>query len=281
MADVCENCDVEVNDCSCDNVSFSSVGSEHLSSQVHADNVFVQNMSSLSAQNNIFCDSNVQESSPFMHNVSDNMLSASNATVLSSFKDDSSVLNASLNSNHACHTLNLGLTGKGMRIGHLNIQGLSNKIDQVKLMLTSRNNSVHILGLSEIKLEDYHPDSVFLIDGYQKPMRKDRLEGGGGIIVYIKEGVVFKRRSDLELKELECVWLEICPTNSNSFLICFMYRHPNARVGWNESFENCLDKIYGVEKELYILGDFNRDLFNTNIKRNWLDFFPRLVCIKW
>ena len=112
----------------------------------------------------------------------------------------------------------------------------------------------------------------FLIDGYQKPIRKDRLEGGGGIIVYIKEGVVFKRRSDLELNELECIWLEICPKNSNSFLICFMYRHPNARVGWNESFKNCLDKIYGVEKELYILGDFNRDLFNTNIKRNWLDF---------
>ena len=40
----------------------------------------------------------------------------------------------------------------------------------------------------------------------------------------------------------------------------------------NESFENCLDKIYGVEKELYILCDFNRGLFNTNIKRNWLDF---------
>ena len=150
-------------------------------------------MSSLSAQNHIFCDSNVQESSPSMHNVSDNMLSASNATVLSSIKDDSSVLNASLNSNHACHTLNLGLTGKGMHIGHLNIQGLSNKIDQVKLMLTSRNNSVYILRLS--KLKDYHPDSVFLIDGYQKPIRKDRLEGGGGIIVYIKEGVVFKRRN--------------------------------------------------------------------------------------
>lgn len=267
MADVCENCDAEVNDCSCDIVSFSSVGSKHLISQVHADNVCVQNVSSLSAQNNIFCDSNES-----LQYVSDNMLSASNATVLSPIQDDTSVMNASLNSNHACHTLNLGLTGKGMRIGHLNIQGLSNKIDQVKLMLTSKNNSIHILGLSESKLKDYHSDSVFLIDGYQRPIRKDRLEGGGGIIVYIKEGVVFKRRSDLELNELECVWLEICPTNSSSFLICFMYRHPNARVGWNESFENCLDKIYGVEKELYILGDFNRDLFNTNIKRNWLDF---------
>ena len=166
--------------------------------------------------------SNVQESSQSMHNVSDNMFSASNATVLSSIQDDTSILNASLNSNHACHTLNLGLTGKGMHIGHLNIQGLSNKIDQVKLMLTSKNNSSHTLGLSDRKLKDYHPDNVFLIDGYQKPIRKDRLEGGGGIIVYIKEGKVFKR-SDLELNELECVWLEICQTNSNSFLIYFMY----------------------------------------------------------
>lgn len=132
MADVCENCDAEVNDCSCDIVSFSSVGSKHLISQVHADNVCVQNVSSLSAQNNIFCDSNVHESLQY---VSDNMLSASNATVLPPIQDDTSVMNASLNSNHACHTLNLGLTGKGMRIGHLNIQGLSNKIDQVKLTI--------------------------------------------------------------------------------------------------------------------------------------------------
>ena len=116
----------------------------------------------------------MQESLESVHNVSDNMLSVSNSIVLSSVQDDASVMNASLNSNHACHTLNLGLTGKGMRIGHLNIQGLSSKLDQVKLMLTSKNNSIHVLGLSESKLKNYHSDSVFLNDGYQKPIRKDR-----------------------------------------------------------------------------------------------------------
>ena len=105
-----------------------------------------------------------------------------------------------------------------MRIGHLNIQGLSSKIDQVKLMLTSENNSIHILGLSESKLKECHLESVFCIEGFQKPIRKDRLEdGGGGIIVYVKEGVIFKRRNDLESNNLECVWIEICPTNSNLF----------------------------------------------------------------
>ena len=75
--------------------------------------------------------------------------------------------------------------------------------------------------------------------------------------MYVKEGVIFKRRNDLESNNLECVCIEICPTNSRSFLVCFMYRHPSSTITWNECFENCLDIVLGEEKEFYILGDFN------------------------
>lgn len=190
----------------------------------------------------------------------------SNMQSLTSISDSSSL------SSNDCSTLNLGLKGKGMRIGHLNIQGLSSKIDQVKLILTSESNLIHIFGLSESKLKDFHLESVFYIDGYQTPIRKDRLEGGGGIIVYIREGIVYKRRNDLESNDLESVWIEVCPTNGKSFLVCFMYRHPSSAIVWNEYFENSLESVLGEEREIFILGDFNRDLLNDSIKRNWLDF---------
>ena len=40
------------------------------------------------------------------------------------------------------------LNKKGFKMGHLNIQGVQNKFDEVDLMLTSSDNDIHILGLS-------------------------------------------------------------------------------------------------------------------------------------
>ena len=117
------------------------------------------------------------------------------------------------------NVLDLGLKGKGFRIGHINIQGLSNKIDQLKLLLQSGQNQFHILGVSETKLNNIHPDSPFHINGFQKPFRRDRKENaGGGILVYLKEGVCCKQRPDLEHARLECIWLEVQPVHSKSSL---------------------------------------------------------------
>ena len=99
--------------------------------------------------------------------------------------------------------LDLGLKCKGFQMGHLNIQVLSNKIEQVRLLLQSENNQIHVFGLSESKLSSFHPDSGFLINGFQIPFRRDRQENaGGGVLVYVKDGVCCKRRADLEQANL-------------------------------------------------------------------------------
>ena len=169
--------------------------------------------------------------------------------------------------------LDLGLKCKGFRMGHMNIQGLSNKMDQVRLLLESDKNQIHVLGLSETKLNDIHPDSVFEINGFQKPFRKDRLtNSGGGVLVYVKEGISCTRRTDLEQVSLECVWLEIKPVNSKSFLLGNMYRPPNATIQWNENFEDCIENVLGEDKEIYLMGDINRDLLNNQIKNVWTEY---------
>ena len=173
--------------------------------------------------------------------------------------------------------MNLNLTTKGLKIGHLNIQGLQNKFEQIDLLLNNSHNEIHIFGLSETKLKNFHPDSAFTIDNYQL-FRKDRFisrerpEQGGGIIVYVKNGVKVERRLDLERNEIECVWLEVSPKNSKSFLVGILYRHPNEGVQWNEHFEDLMENILANQKEIYLLGDFNRDLINENTKTAWLEY---------
>ena len=105
---------------------------------------------------------------------------------------------------------NLGFRGKGFRIGHLNVQGISNKIDQLRLLFQSERNLIHVVGISETKLSSLHPDAAFEISGFQKPFRRDRPDNaGGGLLVYVRNGVSCRLRLDLEHERLECIWAEI------------------------------------------------------------------------
>ena len=169
--------------------------------------------------------------------------------------------------------LNLGLRGKGLHIGHLNIQGIRSgeKLDQIKMLLHSDDNNIAMLGLSESKLGSDVPDNFLLIENYQC-FRKDMRCGAGGLLVYVKSDVVCKQRKDLEVDNFDSIWLEVQPKNGKPFLVGHIYRNPQSNVTWNESFENQLEQIMAEEKETFILGDFNKDLLNSQIKGNWTDY---------
>ena len=187
--------------------------------------------------------------------------------------EDSLQASISVSKSTSNNALNLGFKDKGFRIGHLNIQGLSNKIDQLKLLLTYEHNVIHTLGISETKLNEIHPDAPLEISGYQNPFRRDRLENaGGGLLVYVKERVCCSRRSDLEHKNIECIWVEIKPAKSRPFLIGNIYRPPNSTVQWNEYFEDFIENVLQEEKEIYLLADINRNLLDSQIKRVWNDY---------
>ena len=96
--------------------------------------------------------------------------------------------------------------------------------------------------------------------------------GGGGILIYAQNGVCCKRRFDLENEHLECIWLEVKPVKSKSFLVGNIYRPPNSGIIWNEIFEDSIENVLKEEKELYLLGDINRDLLNNQINRAWSDY---------
>ena len=201
------------------------------------------------------------------------LLSASSNISVEGSQHESISLPDSQDQSTSHNALHLGLKAKGFRIGHLNIQGLTNKIDQLKLLLQFQNNLIHILGISETKLTLNHPYALFHIDGYQKPFRRDRTENaGGGLLVYVKDGVCCKRRADLEHQMLECIWVEIKPKNNCSFLVGHIYRPPNSSIQWNEFFEDCIEKVLQEEKEIYLLGYINRDLLNNQIRSVWNDY---------
>ena len=93
------------------------------------------------------------------------------------------------------------------------------------------------------------------------PHRKDRPNdnGYGGILVWPSIKLVAKRRLELEVPDLEGLWLEV-RSHNNKFLLCTVYRPPNDKV----SFWNRLQESINLAKEsdirkIIITGDINAD----------------------
>ena len=185
--------------------------------------------------------------------------------------------------------VSFNLTSKGLNFGHLNIQGICGKnmckFAEIKAVLTSpENSSLHIFGISETKLKSHKLSSCFNVDGFQEPFRKDNdSNGGGGIIVYVRNGINAKRRFDLETNSIECIWLEITVGKGKPFLVGNMYRPPTSKVEFVDRFESFIDNVSSEGKEIILMGDFNKNLLNEHKDKEWENFttslgLSQLVC---
>ena len=72
-------------------------------------------------------------------------------------------------------------------IGNLNINSISNKFDQLKLLLQGK---VDVFVITVTKLESTFPTSQFLIEGY------DRNRNRGGVLIYVQEDIPSKSLTD-------------------------------------------------------------------------------------
>ena len=101
---------------------------------------------------------------------------------------------------------------EGLKIGSLNICHLLPKLDKIKIFL-NEPNTIQILGLCETFLNDDILNNELQVKGF-KFERKDRNnKHGGGLLVYIKNDLSYKRRLDLESVEIEYIWLELNSTH--------------------------------------------------------------------
>ena len=79
-----------------------------------------------------------------------------------------------------------------------------------------------------------------------------------------------KRREGLETQDVACLWVEITPNKEKSFLIGSLYRNPAEWVEWVDRFKMSLKNVLNDKKEIILLGDFNKDLLNLHVNRDWL-----------
>ena len=120
---------------------------------------------------------------------------------------------------------------KHSSILHINITSIQFHIEELRTILQLLDFQFDFICISESKIIiNTTPQVDITIDGYQTPVGMPTHSSKGGVLIYIKEGINYKPRDDLDIhksKELEsCFIEEINPKGKNN-IIGTIYRHNN------------------------------------------------------
>ena len=141
-------------------------------------------------------------------------------------------------------------------IAYLNINSIRNKLTALKEAIS---DCIDILIIAETKLDESFPTSQLDITGYMPPLRVDRNQHGGGILIYIKEGIPAREISPLEStsKNIEAKALEI-NLHKIKWLLFGIYRPPSQTENFfsNEISKN-IEHFFTKYENFLVIGDFN------------------------
>ena len=150
------------------------------------------------------------------------------------------------------------------------LKGLHGKKSIISNILFN-NKKIDIFFLSETFLSS---DDVFdpTIRGFDfEP--QSRSNGNA----YIKNGIPYTRRADLETDDLGIIWLEINFKNCKLFVVGVLYRPLDTLKYSNKNFlkslSDVLNKLSYEDKETILMGDINCDYLKDNYHREIKNLF--------
>lgn len=147
---------------------------------------------------------------------------------------------------------------------HINIHSLPSKHDQLQLIIRRLNNlkiELDYILLCETFLNESN-QALYNIEGYNLITRNRTTNSKGGVAIYVRCNISFKRRNDLEINidgEFESLFVETKINNKNT-IIGEIYRIPNtSELESIRRFETILDKLAKLNGNIIIGTDQNFD----------------------
>ncbi|XP_053396163.1 uncharacterized protein LOC128556153 [Mercenaria mercenaria] len=138
---------------------------------------------------------------------------------------------------------------------HLNIQSLKPKID----ILEIEAQPYDILIFTESWLSPATSNDDLLIPNFQTPFRCDRNDRiGGGVTIYIRDGLLAKHRDDLSVAGIEALWLEI-NFRHRVIIVGGIYRPPDSNNQQWLLLEQSIDQAFNQPCDNILVAE-NTDL---------------------
>ena len=144
---------------------------------------------------------------------------------------------------------------KNIIIGYININSVRNKFEQFSYLM---KDLLDIIIIAETKLDSSFPSNPFTISGFRSPIRLDISSNSGGILVYIKDDILFKKIEGLEIpRDIQAIPIEIDIRKQKWLLLPL---NSNPRQGPKYFVDNLgriIDKYTPSRDNVLIIGDFN------------------------
>ena len=139
-----------------------------------------------------------------------------------------------------------------LSIININAHQITNKVD----IIAYEAHHHDIITVSETWLHKDSKKDSLKIDGFHEPVRKDRNCDGGGVAIYVKNNLPCKHRQDLEIPDLEAVWVETY-INNEKLLVGSFYRPPSKPVAYWDLIDTSITQVSAEPLKFIVLGDFN------------------------
>ncbi|CAL4184363.1 unnamed protein product, partial [Meganyctiphanes norvegica] len=144
-------------------------------------------------------------------------------------------------------------------------------MDEYNILLDTINNPFHVIAFTETWLKSDNKD-IATINGYEpshviRPIDQhfNMRDKGGGISVFVREGIEFKLRNDMNITcpYMETLFIELV-IKGKKYIIGTIYRVPNTNINeFNETLNSLIEPVSN-DHELILLGDFNICLLQEN-----------------
>ena len=171
---------------------------------------------------------------------------------------------------------------RGLHFAHINISSLLSKIDELRYI--AKLSAAAVICISE--LDDSVLSSEIQIENYDL-IRSDRNRHGGGVACFIRNYLSCNTKSFLP-SEIENIFIEIFLPYSKSLVVGTIY-HPPSQGNFTETITEHFSKIDTNYTEIYILGNFNVNLFSkqkyifhqTNTQSISREVKNYVLCMTW
>ena len=167
---------------------------------------------------------------------------------------------------------------RGLKVCHLNIRSLLPKIDILRLFINK--NPFDVIAVSETWLKPSVTNAEINIANYSIARQDRKDKTGGGTVIYVRNGLPYRSRTDLQNNYSESCWIEIIRRNTKSLFISSVYRPPDFEIkNFIEKYNNDISKIQ-KKAEIILLGDFNVDYNRRSTAKSRLQTLARAFSLE-
>ena len=162
---------------------------------------------------------------------------------------------------------------------HFNIRSINKHFEELQLLLNYHNKQTFpVIALTETWLSS-NSTQPFTLNGYELIVNNRLNRMGGGVALYVPQCFEFTVYEELNVMNdsIESLFIEIPIPQNKNIVIGVIYRPPNSNTNEFLTYlSNLINNPLFVNKDSYIMGDFNLDLLkhaNNHSSQEFLETF--------